>query len=230
VRLKETNEAPAGEALNGGGDGGADLRGVVSVIVHDRHAGGIADVLEAAPDASEAGDGITHGLPGQLQYAGNSNSGQGVPHLMNARPVSKEPNTRDIVAEKNLTSFLKRFAKIYVSRQRNENTGADGGASSAGIEPDSRVVGAGDDGAVGWHLRQELTESGHETGETAVIVEVVRLDIGDHGDLRVVMKESAGELVGLPRSLGRMASALVARSASHLHQGVGSRPHWRRWR
>jgi hypothetical protein len=63
---------------------------MMSVIVHDRNAGGIADVLEAAADALEAGDGATHGLMGQLEHAGNSNSGQGVPHLMNASQTRLE--------------------------------------------------------------------------------------------------------------------------------------------
>ena len=90
VRLEEADQAPAGEALNGGGDGGADLGGVVGVIVHDGHAGRVADVLEAALDASKAGDGVAHGLLGQTQHAGDSNSGQSVPHLMNASQTRLE--------------------------------------------------------------------------------------------------------------------------------------------
>jgi hypothetical protein len=53
VRLEEADEAASGEAAAGGGQGGADLSGVVSVVVHHGDAGGLADRLEAAFDPPE---------------------------------------------------------------------------------------------------------------------------------------------------------------------------------
>src|SRR5205814_2571867 len=67
------------------------------------------------------------------------------------------------------------------------------------------VIGADHEEAAGLDVHGELGEGGEDGLEGAVVVEVVRLDVGDDGDFGAQVQEGGVVLVGLGDQLGAAA-------------------------
>src|SRR5207249_3140152 len=66
----------------GGGQGGADLRGVVAIVIDDHHAGGFAADLEATLDARESGQRLPDRDERDLEVEPDRDRGEGVRHVV----------------------------------------------------------------------------------------------------------------------------------------------------
>ena len=89
--LEHRDDAPVVPRL-GGGEGGADLGGVVAVVVHHEDAADFPADLEAALHAVEAGEGAGDDVEGQLEVEPHRDGGQGVEHVVAAGRLERQPD------------------------------------------------------------------------------------------------------------------------------------------
>ena len=87
------------------------------------------------------------------------------------------------------------------------------------------IVQADDDRAVERHLVDELDEGGADVVERRVVVQVLAIDVGDHGDDRRELQEGAVALVGFHHQEIAVAHARVraahgADAAAHHHRRI----------
>ena len=81
-------------ALAGGGQGGANLGGVVAVVVDDGDAAGLAAQLEAAVDAAKMVEALGDFVGGNFKLVGDGDGGGGVEHVVAAGDVEFEGTER----------------------------------------------------------------------------------------------------------------------------------------
>src|SRR5262249_60505699 len=80
----EDRDDPAIEPGLGGGQGGTDLRGMMTVVVHHEHALGLALDLEAALHAREAGQRLLDLSERHLEVEADAHRGERVEHVVAA--------------------------------------------------------------------------------------------------------------------------------------------------
>ena len=87
MRLKHRHDAPPRKRLSRRGERRLDLRGVVGVVVHHRHAPRLAHTLEPAPHPGELSERLDRGREArfttELQRHGKRRGG--VPHVVQSR-------------------------------------------------------------------------------------------------------------------------------------------------
>ena len=77
-------------ALAGGGKGGANLGGVMAVVVDDGDAAGGAAKLKAPVDAAEVTEALGNFVGGNFKLAGDGDGGGGVEHIVASGNVELE--------------------------------------------------------------------------------------------------------------------------------------------
>ena len=85
VGLEGHHQAAVGKGLGQAGQGGANLRGVMAVIVHHQDAPGFALDLAAAVDLAQVGEALLPGRELQAQEAPHGAGGHGVQDVMGPR-------------------------------------------------------------------------------------------------------------------------------------------------
>src|SRR5262249_56900673 len=86
----EHRDDPAIEPGLGSGQGGADLRGVMAIVVHHEDTGSFALDLEATLHAREAGERLLDTLEWHLEVEADPDGGQGVEHVVAARDLDAD--------------------------------------------------------------------------------------------------------------------------------------------
>src|ERR1035437_10085251 len=90
MRLEQHVNAPE-PAQAGAVERGADLGGVVSVIVHHGDAAFLAAQLEAAIDAAEGSQPFADGVGLDFEFHGDGDGGHGIEHVVAAGDAQREP-------------------------------------------------------------------------------------------------------------------------------------------
>ena len=80
----------------GGGEGGADLGGVMAVVVHHEHAPRLAPDLEAALHAREAGERLLDSVERHLEVEPHRDGGERVEHVVAARAPGSPTGPSDL--------------------------------------------------------------------------------------------------------------------------------------
>ncbi len=183
-----------------------DLHRMVSVVVEDVNAVPFADGREASLDAAEARKPLADVVGRDAELVRDGDRGSGVGHVV--APRHRQPQSIDRGRRAGLA-----VADHHVE-QRDRAIRAHIGEAHVGL----RVLAIGDDAAVldaahqrlhfgmvdahhaeavERHVLDEVAECLAHAIEGAVMVEVLRVDIGDHGDLGRQLQERAVAFVGL---------------------------------
>ena len=230
MRLEAADQAPSGVAQAGGGERRAHLARVVRVVVDERHAADLAVQLEAPPRARE----LRGRLRGALEVDARAHRGreraERVEHVVPAghaqrerpKPHAFQRHVRIESAEVVRAQLL--GAPLGVRGEAEALDARPGGAAGAADLVRRLGVRADEQQAVGPHALREGRESRAQPLLAAVVVEVVRLEVGDDRDLRLVLEERLGVLVGLDHGVHAAAVAGVAaearRVAAEQHERV----------
>src|SRR5690242_1536643 len=86
----ENHVNPVEMALARRGQGRADLRRMMAVVVDDRDAALLALELESAIDTAKAGKAVANRRRVQVQFESNCDDGRGIQHVVHTRHVHME--------------------------------------------------------------------------------------------------------------------------------------------
>ena len=82
MRLKGGDDAPPGKGAARRAQRGADLRGVMRVVVENRDASGLSDALESALDATEVGEPANERRGRRAEGESRAEGGERVEYVM----------------------------------------------------------------------------------------------------------------------------------------------------
>ena len=194
MRLEQNQQAIERAAARGF-ESGANLDGMVAVIVDQRDAGDDALDLETAGDAGEIGQAGADQIGRDIQIQADGGSGSGVANIVNAgRPGKME--FAEVFAAIDQAEIAGKAAQFDVG---DEQIGLAGRAVGNHRTSDARndglhvgLIEAQHDGAVERHAIDELREGILDFSQRAVVIEVFAIDGGDHGDNRRQQQEMCG--------------------------------------
>ena len=220
MRLEDGEEPPTGEALARRHQDRAHLRWVVGVLVHHSHTRRLAHELEAPYRAAVRGDPRTQHVESDAASVAGRDAGQRVRYVMStwqhcleapegcaAVPDSERHAAlgrgRDLIRLP-IGGFLQRI-RLDLRRERHR------------IEqlPHTGAVGTGDDAPVRLHLREKLPERLGQLIERAVDVQVVRLQVRHHREVRRILEKRSVILVRLNDNLVAVARRGVRAQVAH---------------
>jgi hypothetical protein len=209
---------------------GADLGGVMSVVVDYGDAALLAARLETAVHAAEAGQGFANQIRRDFQFQRYGRRRGGIQHIVPAGDAQVKRAQRGLA--------------VAQAEIAGEGTAADvsgfqirlgAGAVRDGAAPDGRqnslhviVVHADDGRTVKRNLVDELDERGADFVERGVVIQVLAIDVGDDSQDRRELQERAVALVGFHHQKVAVAHARVRTAhgrdpAAHHHRGVQAR-------
>ena len=202
VRLEGDDQPPLAGHLAGGPQRGGELGRVVGVVVVDPHARRDALELEPATGTTEAGQSGGELVEGQAEPQADGERRGGVAHVVLARDLQPQPThpsaavddlgLRQVPVEPQLLDAQVGVVGGAV-RDDLDTLGRGSGSQPAG----AGVVGAGDQEALRVKGFGKSDEGSLDRCLVGVVVEVVRLDVGDDGGERRQQQERAVALVGL---------------------------------
>src|SRR5438067_4577340 len=198
VRL-EGRHQPAREALPRGAQRGADLLGMVRVVVHHEHVLLLPLHLEAAMDAAELLEGVRRDAERDLEVGGDGEGGERVEGVMaagHAEPDGAEPPLAAPDLEHGLEPVDAEVARLPVGVGRRP-VGDEALADVRHQGAHRHAVEAEDGQAVERDAVDELEIRLAHPVHVPVVVEVLAVDVGDDGDDRREEEEGAVALVGL---------------------------------
>ena len=191
--LEERDDATLRVAAARGVERGADLGGMMRVVVDDQRAGIVAEDLETAVDAEELGQRGGGDVPVDAELARHGDRGERVAHVVLAGHEEFE--------EADAFDFERRAALVELDivrgqlRARAQAVAA--GAQRNGVEQlrHHRVVHAAHHQPARSQVLHEDAERLDHRVERAEVLEMVGLDVGDDGDLGTKLMEGAVVLV-----------------------------------
>ena len=207
-----------GKARRRGVEGGGDLGRVVGVVVDQGHPVDLAHDREAAPDAGERGEGLLADVERHRELVRDRDRGQAVEHVVRPRHAEGEAPHRlapTVRVEARLEPAVVDAAHRVVGLRRDPVR--DVATLDLGQDVlDVGVVEAQDRQAVERHPRAELDERRLEDVVAVPVVEVLGVDVGDHGHGGGQVHEAAVALVGLGHQQVSAAEPRVGPERLHL--------------
>src|ERR1051326_1751277 len=202
MRLKQRPAPPSRIALARRAQRGTNLRRMMGVVVDDDRAAVVAEDLEAAVDAEELRERAGDRLMLDAELAADGDRGERVADLVLAGNEELVERAAD---------FERRAAIVEAQVLRVARVIANDALAHARVEQarDDRVVGASDYESAVAHVTQEDAERFDDRLERAVVLEVIRLDVRDDGDVGAELMERAVVLVGFDDERIAFAGARV---------------------
>ena len=213
-----------------GGERGANLGGMMAVIVDHRDAAGLAAHLKAAIDAGIAGDGLANRFQRDVQLQADRDGGRGVQHVVNAGHA--QVKLAQIAAARPNREAALEGAAVDVGDLQGGLLAAPVGDDAAIHRGkkllDVFVVQAQDGRAVERHLLDELEERGADLDDGWIVIQMFAVDVGDHGQDRAELEERAIALVRFHHQEIALADARVRAAhgrglPAHHHRGIQAR-------
>ena len=210
MRLERDDQA-AVEAFAGRAQRGADLLGVVAVVVDHQDAAFLAPHLEAAIDAAELLEGVRGETPRDAEVVGHRDGGERVERVMTSRhaqPHRAQPLPDPPDLEDRLESLDAQLARLPVGVGR----GAVGDEALVHVRQQAahvHVVHAEHREPVEGHALDELQIRRAHLLHVAEVIEVLRIDVGHDRDDGGEEEERAVALVGLGDQVLSLAESRV---------------------
>ncbi len=186
-------------------ESGADLRGMMAVIVNHADAGGRALELEAAINAAKVFQSFADLIGSNIQTNTDGDRGRGVQHVVVARDLKMKA--------------AQRFAAVLHGEVRVTlvvGCAVDGAGLDAKVGGEPRheaakliVVIAQDEHSVERNAVHEIHERLLHVRHVAIAIHVLAIDVGHHGENGRELQERAVTLVGLRDQVLRLAQTRV---------------------
>ena len=209
-----------------GGERGADLGGMMAVVVNHGDAAGLAAHLKPAIDAGIAGDGFANRFQLDVQLQAHRDGGRGVEHVVNAGHAQMK-RSQIVPAGPNRKTALE-SAAIHVGDLQAGLLAAPVSDDAAIYQRkkllDVFVVQAQDGRAVERHLLNELEERGANLDDGRIVIQMLAVDVRDHRQDRAELQKRAVAFVRFHHQKIALPHARVR--AAH---GRGLPAHHHRW-
>ena len=214
----ERDDQPSREPLARGVQRGADLFGMMAVVVDHEHPTLLALHLEAAMDAAELLESAAGTAEGDLELRRRRERRQGVERVMPSGHV--QPHRPDLPSvapdlEGRLQSLHPELARLPVGLGRR-TVGDEALADLRQEGPHVHVVDAQDREAIERHAMDELQVRLTHPLHVAVEIEVLAVDVRHHGNDRGEKEEGPVALVGLGDQELRLAEPDVRAERAEL--------------